>query len=385
MEKLLKMKYKDFYIELLMEAVEDLFHLTGVDKFLNMMKENRILLSFAGTSPSDSNVNFNKHFYLSTSREKYGGYGRGRSNFKGVSYPVNIVLNGRNIENTRDMVLKSVDYWGKNLGSIEHNETEERVISDRHELKPLNRYIKEVHIHIRDELRGVVKHEINEILTESDKYSFPIFFYVGDSQKIIQSYKSQAKKYSVTKEEMKSLLNSKFKDVPLEEPYKRTGRYYGKDDVLNLINMSKNPENYINYEKLSKEENRLIDRISGLDRDSTLTGIDKDKIRDELFLLTKEIKRVGEPNLTTFIRNLGEKIITLRGIKNDLETFNGKYEWSTISNLVENISHRVDIKKYDGTKLMKLSDKLKNMIKEDGRISPSIDNIMYIYNLKNEL
>ena len=368
------MKYKDFYQHLLLESMEKLFHLTNVNALLSMLKENRILLSFSGDSPSDASINHGKFFYLSTSREKYSGYARGTVSGKYVTQNVNLVLNGRAIENTRGMKLKSVDYWGKEMGDLrkDSNETEERIISDSHQISPLEKYVTEIHIYCGEEINGYMKSNYNSILESIKKYRIPVFFYFGDSQQIKQAYKLHAKKYSINAEEFGKVLNDKFSDIQSEDPSKIN--WSDKEKVNTILDIARNPEKYIDYTKVSKDASRYISTMEGQDSSTLLSNLNKNRVRDELYELSKEVRKQGFNNFNKFISALGDKMRTLQGIHMDIGYYNKDKDFSSF---FKQMVYRLKIKKEN---LSELESYIKSRIDNSGKYPHSEKEVIDLYN-----
>ena len=130
---------------LLTEALDQLFHATDLNRLLKILQNDAIKLTYADGSDIESKLNQGFPFYLSTSREKFGGYARRGG---GISNAVVLVLDGRALERVQGIKMVPVDYWaGNNPNNDKDNETEERVLSQKQALSNVKRYITEIHIY----------------------------------------------------------------------------------------------------------------------------------------------------------------------------------------------------------------------------------------------
>jgi hypothetical protein len=372
------MKYRQFYEHLLLEAISHLYHLTGVKSLISMLKEDRILLSFSGSTRSDYEINSGKNFFLSTSREKYSGYGRGQyDRHDHIAYPVNIVLDGNAIERTRGMYLKSVDYWGKELGDLRvgSNETEERIISDEHQLKGLSRYVKEIHVYCPQNMNGYKKHEYSELIESFKSKNIPVYFYIGVDNKINQAYKLQAKQYSVDLDSFERTFREQFKDVTPEVPFNFRADDTDSKKVKSLLDIAENPDKYIDYSKVEPNTNRLISTMMGPESYSILVNTTKNKIRDELYLLSKEAQRQGFSDVNKFIQHMGDKIRTLRYILDHITRYNESPK-KDLANLIKNLSERMNVSR---SKLGNLVDKIESKVGQSKEVDMSPSDILELY------
>lgn len=132
--------------------LQDLYHATGESALLQILQDDTIKLTFAGGTAADEHYNRGYPYYLSTMRAKYGNFARGFSGPFGDDIPghydVIIHLDGDAIKNGGFKTL-SMDYWGAGPG---RSEQEERIVSDKPEMKPLSKFIKDIHVYIRKDL-----------------------------------------------------------------------------------------------------------------------------------------------------------------------------------------------------------------------------------------
>lgn len=137
--------------DVLTESVSDIvYHFTGYDKALKILKHNTLALSpFLAKGVESNVIKTRKLFYLSTTRSKLGHYGQ--NNYSMVAF----VLDGRKL--AQRYSAKAVDYWGLPKSS----EMEDRILSDHPYIKNASQYIKSVDVYfhedMRDEKMGVIK------------------------------------------------------------------------------------------------------------------------------------------------------------------------------------------------------------------------------------
>lgn len=124
-----------------------LYHYTTPDTLLKMLKQDRFFLSSTIANGADEKLGNQKVWFLSTARNKTGGYGYEK--FYEKTYHVMIEIDGRKI--SQNYSGRPVDYWGadfKRIDPIKYNEMEDRVFADDDHIPNLKKYIKSVHIYI---------------------------------------------------------------------------------------------------------------------------------------------------------------------------------------------------------------------------------------------
>ena len=129
--------------------LQDLFHVTNESNLLQILKDDSLKLAFAGGTQADLNLNRGYSFFLSTMRQKYGNYARNIGKETGyIKYHVVIHLDGRAITAAGFKVFP-VDFWGQ---GPEYSEQEERIVSNKDELTPLKKFVKDIHVYIPEKL-----------------------------------------------------------------------------------------------------------------------------------------------------------------------------------------------------------------------------------------
>ena len=167
---------------------EDLYHATYENELLNILKNNAIKLAFVGGTQADQEVNKGYPFFLSAMRSKYGNFARGRYDSTSITYNVVIHLDGRALQAAGYKTFW-VDYWG---GGPMRSEQEERIASNKDEITPIGRFIKDVHVYVKNTKETISNSHSSERLHEIDrmahKFPFPIYFYLHDQE---QAFKAQ--------------------------------------------------------------------------------------------------------------------------------------------------------------------------------------------------
>lgn len=141
------MKFKEYLDEGLSPI---LYHYTTADILLKMLKQDRFFLSATISTGADEDLGNQKVWFLSTARNKTGGYGYDK--FYEKSYHVMIEIDGRKI--SQNYSGRPVDYWGsdfRKMDPVKYNEMEDRVFADEDHIPNLKKYIKSVHIYIPKE------------------------------------------------------------------------------------------------------------------------------------------------------------------------------------------------------------------------------------------
>lgn len=160
---------------LLERHLEDLFHATQSDKLLRILKNDALKLAFVGGTEADQQLNKGYAFFLSTMRAKYGNFARGTLGDKYISYPVVVHLNGQNLTAAGYKVFP-VDFW--QMGA-EKSEQEERIASNKDEIRPLSKFVKAVHVYVDLEHKSPHYVErLHEISALAKTSSVPIYFYL---------------------------------------------------------------------------------------------------------------------------------------------------------------------------------------------------------------
>jgi hypothetical protein len=150
--------------EILFESNWYLYHFTYLDKALKIIESGRFVLNFAETVQSETDINRNKSFFLSTSRLPQGGY-----NHSMVDTFFNCIfqLDGRHISHRYKII--PVSYWyvpkqkqqtfvGKGR---QYDENEDRIVSNNNNTLPVDGNVIALHVYIPKNLK--IDSERNEL------------------------------------------------------------------------------------------------------------------------------------------------------------------------------------------------------------------------------
>ena len=271
---------------LLTEALDQLFHATDLNRLLKILQNDAIKLTYADGSDIESKLNQGYPFYLSTSREKFGGYARRGG---GISNAVVLVLDGRALERVQGVKMVPVDYWaGNNPNNDKENETEERVLSQKQVLSNVKRFITEIHIHCNkhhwevstnnDPARSYrfITQQLIPTLELTEIAKIPTYVYIGGVRdNIDQAYKQQRKSFAVSAADATKFfaeyiqksgeIQSFVKNAKPEElePYKEYTSSYEQDNMQEIecfMEMLSKPEKYAALE-YSKETKKAYDVV----------------------------------------------------------------------------------------------------------------------------
>lgn len=271
---------------LLTEALDQLFHATDLNRLLKILQNDAIKLTYADGSDIESKLNQGYPFYLSTSREKFGGYARRGG---GISNAVVLVLDGRALERVQGVKMVPVDYWaGNNPNNDKENETEERVLSQKQVLSNVKRFITEIHIHCNkhhwevstnnDPARSYrfIAQQLIPTLELTEIAKIPTYVYIGGARaNIDQAYKQQRKSFAVsapaaikffteymqTSDEIQAFVkNAKPEEL---EPYKEYTSSYEQDNMQEIecfMEMLSKPEKYaaLEYSAENKKAHDVV-------------------------------------------------------------------------------------------------------------------------------
>jgi hypothetical protein len=335
---------------LLTEALDQMYHATDIWKLVNILKSDTLKFTYADASKGESMMSREYPFYLSTSREKYGGYARGHK--YGMHLSTVIVLNGKALERTRGIKIFDVDYWGGNSGERgrEHNETEERVVSTNQKLVGLGKYVQEIHVYCyrstfdpdknnASRCYRNIHHVYYPIIEFGKELNIPIYFYVeNSSKKIASAFKMQRRDMALTPEKAKEFFadfeqsNEEFSKFiktakPEElEPDKDRPKWSWSDgsvkEIQYLIDIIDHPYKYVTVDyKTQKELSHLLDYFITYTRDliphfeSLIHNMRSE--HPEIFQdLSKSIRRSGYKNIRDALSGTSSILQIFNAIKN---------------------------------------------------------------------
>lgn len=179
---------------LLLEVhLKDLFHATYHNRVLNMLKEDGVKLAFVGGTAADASLNRGYPFFLSTMRQKYGNFARTDYN-TGITRDSVVHLDGQALTAAGYKVFP-VDYWGI---SRETSEQEERIVSNKDVITPMEKYVIDIHIYVDNTQTNP---HVVERLFEIDKIAqtskIPIYFYPTGAEAYFKSQRTSKAKRSL--------------------------------------------------------------------------------------------------------------------------------------------------------------------------------------------
>ena len=171
------------------------YHWTNLVELSSMLKTNVKQLNPAFGNPSDLRHNSGKLYFLSTSRVKWGGYSR--SSFYHENIGIIVVLDGDKLNN--NYAGRSVDYWGQNMRNtafamgrdtfLRNNENEDRLVTNKSEIKNIKAYINEIHIFVPPKPKPYAINGLNDI-----KNLFTPIYYYRSAEAFKTLNKSKASK-----------------------------------------------------------------------------------------------------------------------------------------------------------------------------------------------
>jgi hypothetical protein len=311
-------------MQTLSEAQRHLFHTTELSRLRDILKTNTLRFTYADATHTESSISKGFPFYLSTSREKFGGYARHQYN------KCELVLNGQKLERTGKIKFTSADYWA---GSSQKSpapdaETEERLLSHDQVLRDASNYIDEIHVYIHSEIESftfIFVSMIKSIIQLAIERSIPIFFYVRIAMKsAFDLYKMQKSDRAMDVKAMWDFLKqNKLDNLPndtaidyvpssyLEENDKKT-----IEAISNIINR---PEEYIkSTDDMTKIEYSVYRNIMGFveGREYLKSSIHNNRFKEweELTTLAKSIRGNGYTNfndaitITAYLISIGRAV-----------------------------------------------------------------------------
>ena len=169
--------------------LQDLYHATHEFQLLGMLEDGAIKLAFVGGTQADEFYNKGYPFFLSTMRQKYGNYAHdiGGENV-GNKYNVIIHLDGTALT-AAGYKHFPIDFWSR---GPQYSEQEERIVSNKDEIKPLKKFVKGIHVYIPKDLKHPfiidALHKISDLAPEK---GVPVYFYPSDALGYFRSHRTE--------------------------------------------------------------------------------------------------------------------------------------------------------------------------------------------------
>ena len=183
------------------------------------------------------------------------------------------ILNINADEVSRHEKIISIDYWGpefKKAAREKNNfeqteENEDRIISDKSELKPLKKYVNEIHVFVpfsSGTEKGVNEYLVNQII-EINEYAKnssypPIYFYLENES----AYKSQQKSKA-----LRNLDSLNIKPIEIKDPYiprDRTSEPTPLDALISIVDGESEQKFSSLFPKYPKEATSQYERSEKL-------------------------------------------------------------------------------------------------------------------------
>ena len=379
---------------LLREAMELLYHATAPHTLLKILQSDALKFTYADATHSEMGYSKGYPFYLSTSREKFGGYAR-----LGGSTVV-LVLNGRAFEKSQGTKMISMDYWEgmRAQRNITHNETEERILSNNQVFKGLSKYILEIHVFCKRRMFDPKvdstyrsNHFINNIvypIIELSKTSHvPTYFYIeGTNANSEMVFRMQRKEQSLSPEQAKKFFEE-FQDsseelkafkatatpeelaVLQDRPYGYSEKY--TQEIKYLIDILDHPEKYNDNDvRHTSELEKVLGyfgrwHMDSLDHFSALIGNMRDKHPEIFQELAKCIRRNKYKKIADALKNTTVIFNVLYAVKTGWKNTSPSYK-----KLID-LKYDYRMKDLDDTKRNEILDFLKEF-KEQKELSEPI-------------
>jgi len=387
-------KFNNFILE---KATDILYHFTNIRRLKNILETNKLYLTSSIGSVADNNKNNNKMYFFSLTRTKSIKHGYGnRFSFDGA---VRIKFDGKKLNYNNKII--NIDYWNapRDVKSMINNtsldEMEERLISNKDEIKNINEYI--ISIDILNSKKELYK----DIIENAKKLNIEINFY--DDEKYFNSGNKNRKispKEIIDDDDYKSLdyiykIGALYivKDIENEKKLYDylTGEYSDKElySIKNRI---------IDYEKHIKYQNRVFAR----DLENSI-GADIHNMRSTTNIISRNILKMlsddmVKHNTKTIKEYLEYKLYigktTQKQFNDDINKKMKKYvddylnkilssskynSYDKNGDFINNYYNIPEIKKYLKSTFSAIKTKLSEMIISDNEFFK----YNYIYNLKS--
>jgi len=298
------MKKKHIYLymkllDLLYESLTDtVYHYTGIENLVQILKKDEIYLSFNLTDDKYNNRNRGKYFYLSLTRSKslddifdFAGYAK-------------IVFDGRKLNHN----FKSIPY-NFFRGNYKSSEQEDRIISDKSSIFDICKFIKEIHVLDKEYVYFGFDKDVNQAVFYANKRNIPIYVYQNYENFKFQKNPIHDLSYlKIMTSDSKLEIDREFINLSAFIAYNNKNGYY---DILNYIN--EHPEYNLSKEEFVKvlEKNSInVYKPNSIYLNNELDKIKntlsyklthKPTIRFLVKLLVNDMKKFNTSNLKNYI------------------------------------------------------------------------------------
>jgi len=187
---------------------------SGIYRFISINDLERLLKTntFSLALAAGANKLSNKFYFLSLSRNKYGGFARANTGKEGVT----LVLDSAKF-NTK-FKSKSVDYWGKAFSTIapedvkkmppwkkeeylerklKNDENEERILSDKNTIPNALSYVKAIHVLAPED--EVYQSKFKDLKNAATMKKIPLYIYTDKKAWELHDTRRQLKTFKEVK------------------------------------------------------------------------------------------------------------------------------------------------------------------------------------------
>jgi hypothetical protein len=235
------------------------YHMTNLDKFVQILKTDKFMTSVAYGTSSDLSVNKKKLYYMSFMRSPQSNYEKG-SNVEQVL----LVLNGEKLGS--NYKASPVDYWGPEYRKVNHNmnEMEDRIFTDKAWIPNATSYIMSARV-LMDLKAAKQNWGIRQEALDNLKYvnglDVPLALYIDP-----KSFRTIANK-GMALEKFLSLVPGDIIRQPDTADVDFRKKYPKKPDeqLIEIIDVLKTIDSGIEYKDADYKLKSVVRRIGGLD------------------------------------------------------------------------------------------------------------------------
>lgn len=219
------------YLERISAGISNIvYHYTSLWNAGKILKEDQFNLTFI-TGSDDTHKPESKFYYLSTTRSRLGNYHAG--SYIGVLFK----LDGRKLQ--ANYVGNPVDYWGREFRNAQPtaNEMEDRIWSDKPEIKPATKYIDEIHVFYDTKFSKDPK-GLRDLLIQAKRKNIPYYVYTDrKAANLLDTRKAVKLEDLDLKVEPKTPHGFMARDsvAPWVEFYEKDRKEYLSDDAKGML------------------------------------------------------------------------------------------------------------------------------------------------------
>lgn len=216
----------------------ELYHGTSLEKLFDIVRDDKILLSYTGVDGADKEVNEDADFFLSMSYQKYGRYlNLGNEKVSGMvdhSGTVILVMDTNSLQSRGKLI--DVDYWASR--DYADNEKEVRYISNERDLTDVSKFVKEVHVYLNPTDWFQAKESVVKKIVKLVNSDLNVYLY-NDSR----AFRILLKAKSISIEDLKEMIFSIERTKKDPSKYRNPNREsFAQSDFLAILNILKGQE-----------------------------------------------------------------------------------------------------------------------------------------------